>query len=64
MFAGECAAVLSAVQNLPGNHDAKFQKAAAPLHPNPVKSKVWNQVCNVIYNYGIATIYIFHIDLA
>ena len=25
-------------------NDAKFQKSAAPLHPIPVKSKVWNQV--------------------
>ena len=25
-------------------NDAKFQKSAAPLHPMPVKSKVWNQV--------------------
>ncbi len=28
-------------------NDAKFQKQAAPLHPIPVKSKVWNQVCRV-----------------
>ena len=27
-------------------NDAKFEKAAAPLHPIPVKSKVWNQVIN------------------
>ena len=26
-------------------NDAKFQKQAAPLHPIPVKSKVWDQVC-------------------
>ena len=25
-------------------NDAKFQKNSAPLHPIPVKSKVWNQV--------------------
>ena len=25
-------------------NDAIFQKSAAPLHPIPVKSKVWNQV--------------------
>ena len=30
-------------------NDAKFQKVTAPLHPIPVKSKVWNQVCNVIH---------------
>ena len=29
-------------------NDAKFEKAAAPLHPIPVKSKVWNQVINVL----------------
>ena len=25
-------------------NDAKFQKSTAPLHPIPVKLKVWNQV--------------------
>jgi len=30
-------------------NDAKFQKAAAPLHPIPVKSKVWNQVISYLY---------------
>ena len=25
-------------------NDAKFHKSVAPLHPIPVKSKVWNQV--------------------
>lgn len=27
-------------------NDAKFQKSSAPLHPIPVKSKVWNMVSN------------------
>ena len=26
-------------------NDAKFVKEAAPLHPIPVKPKVWRQVC-------------------
>ena len=30
-------------------NDAKFQKAAAPLHPIPVKSEVWNQVISYLY---------------
>lgn len=29
-------------------NDAKFQKSSAPLHPIPVKSKVWNMVRNYI----------------
>ena len=29
-------------------NDSKFQKATAPLHPIPVKSKVWDQVMNKI----------------
>lgn len=31
-------------------NDSKFQKATAPLHPIPVKSKVWNQVAIVAIN--------------
>ena len=31
-------------------NDAKFQKQAVPLHPIPVKSKVWNQ----IYYMGVS----------
>ena len=30
-------------------NDVKFQKVTAPLHPIPVKSKVWNQVL-FLYN--------------
>lgn len=35
-------------------NDAKFEKATAPLHPIPVKSKVWNQVINLI-------VYVLHL---
>jgi len=34
-------------------NDAKFQKATAPLHPIPVKSKVWNQVTDAIFMYRL-----------
>ena len=30
--------------------DAKFVKETAPLHPIPVKPKVWRQVCLIYMN--------------